>query len=288
MRTLPVLLALCLTSALASAQPYACSLDTKIAVGDVRSPGKSPKVLAEGYDAAISPDGTKVAFTLSSENGDRSIAIADVATGKVQSVEGIPGNNNYGPVWSPDGNLIYFNHFLDSDWTVARVNSGGGDFQIIYQGSVAFAVFPDGKKLLCNDMTNFFVISLEGTGASVGEKLPGDAKLEGISVPCRIDIAPNGETALFEMSVGADMVSGKDDFPPISIWQVNLKDGSLTRITEKGANTTYPAWLPDGSGFLYVKDGAGSSPSIYKQQLAAGSQADLVAKKASQPTVARP
>lgn len=287
MRHFSILLVLSSTLSCLWAQPYACSLDTKIGCGDLGA-SMAPKALADGYDPAISPDGKRIAFTQYDEAGNRRIAIMDIATRKSQLVEGIPGDNNYGPVWSPDGKDIYFNHFLDSDWTVARVNSEGGGFQIVYPGSVAFAVFPDGKSLLCNDMSKFFVLALDQGKAGTRTDLPVDAKYESTSIPCRIDISPDGKSALFEMSVESDIQASKTDYPPVSIWREDLSDGSLTRVTPPGINAIYPSWLPDGSGLLFAQDGPGKNmTSMYRKSLSLEAKPELVAKKATQPTVAR-
>lgn len=285
MRHLSFLLVLCGSLSTLHAQPYACSLETKVACGDLRG-SQAPKPVAEGYDPAISPDGQRIAYTQYDEAGNRRIAIVDIATRKSYLVEGIPGDNNYGPVWSPDGKDLYFNHFLDSDWTLARVQSEGGGFQIVYPGSVSFAVFPDGKKLLCNDMSKFFILTLDQGKAGARTDLPVDAKYESTSIPCRIDISPDGKNALFEMCVESDIQASKTDYPPVSIWSVDLEDGSLTRITPPGLNAIYPSWLPDGSGLLFAQDGPGKdTTSIYRKSLPLDSKAELVAKNANQPTI---
>lgn len=274
-------------AATASAQKYGCAAGDKVGVGVVTGIGLKP--LVEGVDPAISPDGSKLAYTKMDSAGNRAIAVVDAAGGQGRVLPGIPGDNNYGPVWSPDGKFIYFNHFKDSDWTIGRVNAEGGDFRIIYDKSVAFAVFPDGQKLLCNDMEKFFVLTLDGDKATAGPALPVDPKFEGTSIPCRIDVSPDAATALFEMLVGADAEPSKfDGMPPSSVWQINLANGSITRMTPKGMNAMYPAWLPDGRSFLFsTYPPTGTKTEIFRIDATAGSKPRVIAENADQPTVAR-
>lgn len=80
------------------------------------SAGKNEKKLFIGYDAEISPDGKKIAFTKQSQSsiGDRYIAIYDIASKKTNILKDIPLKNNYGPRWSKNGKAILFNHYTKS------------------------------------------------------------------------------------------------------------------------------------------------------------------------------
>jgi len=285
----PLLLAtfgIALSAVNAKAQKYGCEAGDKVGLGDVNGIGLRP--LAAGFDPAISPDGSKIAYTRNDQAGNRAIAIVDTATGKVRPVSGIPGDNNYGPVWSPDGQFLYFNHFKNSDWTVARVNAAGGGFRIISDKSLAFAPLPDGRRLLCNDMSKFFILTIDGDKMRIGKALPKDPKFEGVSIPCRMDVAPDGATALFEMAVAADAVPAENEgMPPSSVWKIDLANGSLTRMTPKGTPALSPAWLPAGTEFLFGSIGKGGKMEIFRISTAAGSKPRQVAQNAMWPTVAR-
>src|SRR5580700_9771685 len=70
----------------------------------VYSAANKQEVLAakHGDNPCISPDGTKLAYTVLSKNGDRTIGVIDLAT-KQKMLLNTGSNNCYGPVWSPDG-----------------------------------------------------------------------------------------------------------------------------------------------------------------------------------------
>jgi TolB protein len=77
------------------------------------SDGTHSKKIAEGALPEISPDGKRVAFNTEGDaknrpGPERDIAIADVASGKVTVLKDIPGDNCFGPVWSPDGTKLAF------------------------------------------------------------------------------------------------------------------------------------------------------------------------------------
>jgi TolB protein len=73
--------------------------------------GSKARKLTKGDDPCISPDGTKVAFTMSPPQAKdvvRYIAVSNLATGTINVFKETPSNNCFGPVWSPDGSKILF------------------------------------------------------------------------------------------------------------------------------------------------------------------------------------
>ena len=75
--------------------------------------GRNERKLFIGYDAEISQDGSKIAYTWVSDDApnERYIAVYDIASKKNNILKHIPGANNYGPRWSPDGKKILFNQY---------------------------------------------------------------------------------------------------------------------------------------------------------------------------------
>ena len=94
--------------------------------------GTKTRKLVKGDDPCISPDGTKVAFTMSPRGGRKSCAISpwsQVATGATQIFKATPSDNCFGPVWSPDGSQIVFEIFVENHWRLGLVNADGSGFR---------------------------------------------------------------------------------------------------------------------------------------------------------------
>lgn len=274
----------------ASAQNYAFELDESVAVASLADAKAKPRKLAEGADPAISPDGTQVAYTQSDDEGNRRIAVINIATGKSRLVQGIPGKNEFMPLWSADGQKLFFHHFMESDWGLASVNAAGEGFEIVVDKAkrqvAGFASLPSGNSWLCHDMEGFFALhpGEKGDWNIFGHRKT--AALEGLSMPSRLSVAPDGKTALFAQFVDAE-TKQDDDGPPSAIFVFELETGKVTRATPKGWNADAPSWLPDGKAFLFSSfDRKTEKPSIYRLSVEPGAKPVLVQKNARNPSVA--
>lgn len=281
---------LLVSNGLSSAQLFSLQLKDVVAVANLSDANLVPRKVTAGSDASISPDGKSVAFTRYDAEGNRFIAVADSATGKWNLVKGIPGKNSYLPIWSPDGRTIYFNYFLNDNWAVARVDAGGGNFQILNnlpRQPAAYGWFPGGEALLCHDMESFFVLELgDGSKATVRE-IPKADNLGGLSSPSRIEVSPDGKAALFDMLVESE-TGANDDGPPSAVFKLDIASGKITRLSPKGYNGISPSWLPNGKEFLFSGMNAKSGVrTIYRAAIDAGTPPVPVLKNSSDPTSSR-
>lgn len=285
-------LTLCIVSlsARASAQVVAVQAGEKIAVANLANSDQQMRPLVEGFDACVSPDGSKVAFTESDAEGNRRIAVCDVAKGRANRIEGIEGRNEFGPVWSSDGKTLVFNHFDDSDWALASVNAAGGGFRIVIdkgtRQAAAFANIPGTSKWLCHDLEGFYVAEIGETGAAKLEDIPGAKPVDGLSMPGSISISPDGKTALFEASVG-DEAGPDDDGPPSAVFMIEIASGKITRVSPKGLHADHPSWLPGGREFLFGSyDPKTQQDSVHRMSIEPGSKPALLFKQARSPSAA--
>lgn len=285
-----LLLSLVALVSAASGQTVALQSETHIAVASLADAAPKVRKLVEGADPAISPDGKKIAYTKSDDEGNRRIAIYDLATGKSTLVKGIEGKNEFGAIWSSDGKKLLFNHFDESDWSLASVNASGGDLQIVIDKSVrqvaGFANIPGTTDWLCHDLEGFYIAKVDDSGAAKLTDLPKDKVVEGLSMPAHLSISPDGKTALFDKSVDEE-TKPDDEGPPSAVFQIEIATGKITRVTPKGLYADGPSWLPGGKEFLFGSfDGKTMTETVHRMSIEPGSKPVLVLKKARNPIVA--
>ncbi len=281
--TLSILVAALVTTVAAHAQTYTFQLDDHVAALDEAAPRK----LVKGSDPAISPDGTQVAYTQSDDEGNRRIAVLDLATGQSRLVEGIEGKNEFMPVWSADGRKLFFSHFTGSDWALAAVNASGGDFQIVIDAATrqvaAYAPRPNGTDWLCHDLEKFYVVSFSGDGPGTIRDLPKSAPVEGLSMPSRLAVSPDGQSALFSRFMDGE----GDAEPPPAIFRLDLASGKTTCLTPPGLLADTPTWLPGGQEFLFSAfDPKTEQSAIYRQSIEPGCKPVAIQPSGSNPSMA--
>jgi len=275
---------------MAFGQTFAFQRDEFIAISNLSDPKASVQKLGKGMDPCISPDGSKVAFTQPDAAGDRRIAIHDISQGKAALVKGVPGKNEFMPIWNPDGTRLFFSHFGESDWLFAGVDVAGGNFKTVTKESDrkvgGAGPILKGEDWLCHDLESFFVLKVGGEKSGTTRELPKSEAITGLSMPSWVAVSPDGQTALFDMGVEAE-ADPKDGYVANAIFQVELATGKVTRVTPKGIEANHPSWLPGGTDFLFGGfDKKSEKPAIYRISLTAGSAPVLVLADAASPTVA--
>lgn len=272
-----------------SAQSFSCAKDGSVSVGNASADPVKIRRLGAGDDPCISPDGTQIAFTQSDADGNRFIAVMDSKTGKSRRVDGIPGKNSYLPIWSPDGKSLYFNHFHGDNWVLAKVSPKGGDFQAftgLKRQPASYGWMPDGSALVCHDLNAFYLMKIKADGSPGAiTDLPASLNALDMSSGCRISVTKDGKSALVDATVGEDMTEN-DPGPPSAIFLIALDSGKVTRLTPKGIDASYPAWLPDGSHFLFSSADKNGNPVIKKSSTQPGATPEILVKNAGIPTVA--
>ena len=111
--------------------------------------GEETELGVEGslWSPAISPDGTRIAFDRTLDGTAGNIVVLDIATGEERTLSRDEANES-APIWSPDGEQIYF--FRGTD--MCRVPADASREAVrIYAGSATcqpIAVTADGARLL--------------------------------------------------------------------------------------------------------------------------------------------
>jgi len=264
--------------------------------------GGTPRRLCNGNDPEISPRGDAVAFTDYRDEGRR-IALLRLGEKTARLVAGIPGDNSYGPRWSPDGMRLLFNHWLPDEarWVTAVVSTAGGDLRLV-TGAVRDVYSPfwadDGASVYAQDLEFLYRFDLQGR---ILEQRPlaelfGDAV--SFSSAVRFSVAPDGSAVLFDADLPEmSPLAQKVGEPASAVFLWRPASGALpARISPEDMSVFSPAWLPDGSGFLAAGfsapdvKGKGASlrllVSLYRFSLDGGAPVRLV-KDALTPSCGR-
>lgn len=186
------------------------------------------------YFPKLSPDGTKIAFAVTSAKTAGIYVINSDGTGRTQlTTFGIQ------PAWSPDRTKIAF---VSNGIWVADVN-GGVATQLTSDGFYP-AWSPDGSQIaFCSDATtpdmDIWIMNWDGSNAHVYLSLPGDD----------MDVVWSGLNQLAFCRY-VDRSNGFD------IFTYDPATGTLTRLARAG-DDWWPSWSPDGTRIAF----SGSSRS---------------------------
>jgi len=249
--------------------------------------------ITAGVDPCISPDGRSIAYTedTSPTRGGvrRHIAVVDVATKASRVFKSVPGDNAFGPVWSPDGSSLLVNVLAGGEWSIGLVRADETSFRYVHKpaaGGHSFwsAVFaPDGHSIFCQDLDNLMRLGLDGGllwQASVAALIPAGS----LNSNARLAPTPDGKGLLVDVDMDEDTTMEGWDGPPPAVFLVDIAAKTAKRLTPKGLFAWDPTWL-DAATFLCITMHEGDKgPSIVRMALAGGAPTLLV-RDARTPTV---
>ena len=265
------------------------------------SEGKQPVKLAEGSNPEVSPDGRYVAFTAPSgkDGWGRRIGVVEAASKKATVLKTIPGENSYGPRWSPDGKSLLFNHWNEgsSDWVFGVATIADGSFRVLapeQKGIYSPFWSADGASVYGQDLDTLYRIDAE-SGAVV-ERRPLASVTGGeamVSSALRFSLSPDGTMWLFDAEVEDTGKLMKHGEPLNSaVFLHTPADGKTRRLTPETICAMHPSWLPGGREFLFAGYGPkeakrkGSPFAIFRQALESG-KAALFIKEGDSPSAGR-
>jgi TolB protein len=253
--------------------------------------GTGAKKLTGGVFPSISSDGTRVAFNTVEKNGNRHIAVIAIATGETKVFHGVPGDNSFGPVFSPDGSQIVFLQYDGSVWSLCLINSDGTGFHFLKKPATQGEAFyspawaSDGKSIFCQDMFKIYHIGLDGASTAqweIQKVIPnGD-----MSSSSRITVSPDGQRLLLGIDMGEEAHRKGWEGPLPAVWTLDLATQKSVRLTPKSLFGWDGCWL-DSETILFISQAAGEKQaSLYRMPLG-GKDRKLVIKNAGLPTVSQ-
>ncbi|MDO9392130.1 MAG: hypothetical protein Q7U71_10210 [bacterium] len=208
------------------------------------------QILCKGVDPDISPDGKKVAFTTYGLKGERKISIIDIKTQKITTLDSLPGDNNYGPKWSPSGKYILYNHYGEMKWCIQVVTPcGENEFDLsnnITKNVYSPTWYTD-KYIVCHNLDTLFLINLENK--YIYEKpLALIADNIGESSACEILLSNDSTKIVYTGSIANPLSNDikLSDGPSTAIYILDIKDNIGKRITPTGIYAYKPQWIFNG------------------------------------------
>lgn len=240
------------------------------------------------FDAHLSPDGSRLSATLYEDGlrdygSRRAIAIVEGKGSAPKRVPNIPGDQNYGPQWSPDGQWLLFQH-MDEHWMAAVAHADGTGYRE-FAGVDAWGTWwaHDSKSIYVYNSSQVVHLSLDGRVLSRQRLEEALGQVEAHSGMV-FSVSADGGRLLFEAC--QDVLDVKtEDFPPPLVFLKDLATGVIERVSPKGIPAEGPAWLPDGKTFVFASWN-GKTRDIYLGR-ADGAAAILLKRNASGPSVSR-
>jgi Tol biopolymer transport system component len=220
------------------------------------SGGRAQRLVVRGEDPAISPDGTRIAFSTRDASGELRVAVAAVADpGAVKILtgpnDGVHDQRN--PAWSPDGRRICYQDQRDV-WIVAAEGGGAAMLSDHVAASWQPAWSADGRFV-------YFSSNREGPMALWRIAAAGGA-------PERVTMGTGPEV---QPSVSHDRgrIAYATRREEIDIGVRDVQSGRSWRISSTALDDT-PACAPDGSAIAFVSFRLGSCDLFLQHLGAAG------------------
>lgn len=234
-------------------------------------------------DPAISPDGNKLAYTLSDSAGHRSIWIADMEN-KSQGQLVVNNNNYYQAVWSADGNTIAFNIFNKQNlWKIGIIKADNSGFVMLDSASKINVYAPTWKnerEIIGHDLTNLYTFDLSGKVTDTKPIAGLIGKDFTIASSNRFFYTKDGKKIVFNVG-NNDALDGLTG-PAEAVYVLDLASKKVERLSPKGVNVPYVFVTADDRIFYSGAEKPFTNPKIYITDLDGNNK--IVVDKGTNPT----
>lgn len=207
------------------------------------------------YDAAWSPDGSRIAFS-GNWGGYDEIYVVDVDSGELTNISNTAASDSH-PTWSPDGTRIAFQSRVNSYTEIFVASADGSSIINISktpdEHEWAPMWSPNSNSILIDSHNDgHYGLALMDAGSGAKRSLTSSPVWK------KYDYTPNWS------SDGKRIVLASARDVEWEIHVVNVDTGAQTRLTHDLAMDWGPVWSPDGSRIAFVKAVGGDSLYVMK------------------------
>lgn len=143
--------------------------------------GSEERWLGNGFTPSLSPDGTRVLYYADNQSDiDSDVFVFDMISKRITDLTAYPAND-WGAVWSPDGNQIAFVSSRGGRSAIYIMNDDGSHLHVLTDQSanaVNPAWSPDGQQIAFTSgqqgHSQIYVINVDGSNQHAVTSSPGD------------------------------------------------------------------------------------------------------------------
>src|SRR5258708_7796336 len=248
--------------------------------------------------AAFSPDGSKVVYSLQTEDGKSSSLYIMKPDGSEQTQLTHISGSNYNPAWSKDGSKIAFVSMNSNTHDIYRANADGSNPTLLasMNGVVwGLSWSPDGKQIVFSvhrdgawtvntmsaDGTNIKTLTVDGTDSYYPSWSPDGSKIvfyRDVNQQVLLYTMNADGSALTKLSDhvgyearwspdGSKIVFASDQNGRSDIYSMNTDGSEIKNLTNNAALDSYgPSWSADGTKIIYEATVPSSSSGDYFNQ----------------------
>lgn len=235
-------------------------------------------------DAAISPDGNQLAYTVSDSSNNRSIWVVNMET-KSQDQLNVKSKNFYQAMFSPDGKNIAFSIFKNGIWKIGIIGSDNKNYTLIDGASKLSYYSPTWKgntELVMQDLDNLYVFGLDGKlkNKFVLKDLVG--KDLNFANSDRFFFTSDEKSIVFNASNAADKFDGLTG-PGASVYKLDLASKAISKISPKGYSAPFIFLTPKDMLVFSALEKPFKVSKIYRSNIK-GSDFKLLVDKGNNPS----
>jgi Tol biopolymer transport system component/DNA-binding winged helix-turn-helix (wHTH) protein len=212
---------------------------------------------------ALSPDGTRVAFTWERRGQKPGIWVKLIDAATPLRLTESPGADRY-PAWSPDGQLLAFSRVVEGKCELSAVPAIGGPVRKLADCSSRDGVkpswSPDGASIALAARAPDGQWRIEIFDVAGGSRRPVTSPPPGIDGDSEPAFSPDGRSIAFVRT----MTDGVDD-----LYVVPARGGEARRLTFEYRALTGVDWSPDGKSLVFSSSRAGLF-SLWRLPLSGG------------------